>query len=342
MRAVRVREHGGVDRLELTELPRPRPGANEVLVEIRAMALNHMDVWVRRGVPGHTFPLPLTLGCDGAGVVAEVGSAVRHVRPGDEVMVLPGTSCGVCEACLLGRDPLCREYGILGETRDGTCAECVVVPAANVQRKPQSVPFTTAAAFALTFQTAWHMLANRAELRAGETVLVQAAGSGVGSAGVQIGKLLGARVVALVGGPDKVAAAQALGADVVLDHTAQPFAKAVKELTHGRGVDVVFEHVGAATFNDSVKCLTRGGRLVICGATSGAQVTIHLNQLFYKSLSFLGSTMGSKGDLVRLIDWLGQGRLKPVVGQVLRLDQVRDAHQLLEERKVFGKVVLVP
>ena len=342
MRAVVVDEHGGLDRLQLVDRDRPEPAADEVLVRMKAVGLNHLDLWVRKGVPGHTFPLPLTLGSDGAGIVEAKGAAVRHVAVGDEVIVLPGVSCGACAQCLSGQDQLCRRYGILGETRDGTAAELACVPGVNVAPKPANVSFEEAGCFALVFLTANHMLARRAELRAGETVLVHAAGSGVGSAGVQIAKLLGARVIALAGGPEKAKRAAELRADQVIDHLATPFLKEVKSITGKRGVDVVMEHVGAATFNDSVDCLARGGRLVTCGATTGSEVTTHLAKLFFKSLSFLGSTMGSKGDLLGLIDLLGQGRLRAVVDRVLPLEEVREAHRLLEAREVFGKVVLTP
>jgi len=342
MTAAVVREHGGVDRILFEVRPVPPVGPGQVRVRVLAAGVNHLDTWVRRGVPGHVFPLPLVLGSDGAGVVDAVGDGVTSSRPGDEVVLFPGTSCGACAACLCGEDQLCREYRILGEARDGACADFVVVPAANVAPKPASLSFVEAASFALVFQTAWSMLVRKAALRAGETVLVHAAGSGVGSAAVQIARLFGARVVATAGSAAKCAQARALGADEVIDYTTTDFADAVRKLTNKRGVDVVVEHVGAATFDRSLRSLARGGRLVTCGATTGGKVEISLHQIFFKNLSILGSTMGSKGDLWTILRLFASGRLRPVVAEVMPLSALRVAHGRLEERSVFGKLVVEP
>jgi NADPH:quinone reductase-like Zn-dependent oxidoreductase len=341
MKAVVVREHGGLDKLLLEERPLPMPAPGAVRVAVRATGVNHLDTWVRRGVPGHKFPLPLVLGSDGAGVVDEVGAGVTTVKVGDEVVLLPGVSCGVCEACLDGDDNLCRQYAILGEGRDGTAAEFVVVPAANIAPKPNSLKFIQAACVPLVFQTADAML-RKARLRQGETVLVHAAGSGVGSAAVQLAKLRGATVFATAGGADKLAAARELGVDAAIDHLKDDFVARVRELTGKRGVDVVIEHVGRATFAGSVQALARGGRLVTCGATTGGEVTLHLQQVFFKNLEIIGNTMGRKGDLRRLLRLFDQGRLRPVLDRVLALSQVAQAHRLLEARQTFGKVVLEP
>jgi NADPH:quinone reductase-like Zn-dependent oxidoreductase len=342
MQCVVVREHGGPERLLLEERPVPAPGPGEVRVAVAAVGVNHLDTWVRRGVPGHTFPLPLVLGSDASGVVDALGPGAAGCKPGDEVVVLPGVSCGACESCQSGMDQLCRGYRILGEARDGTAAGFVCVPAANVAPKPENLTMPEAASICLVFQTAWHMLARRAELRAGETVLVHAGLSGVGSAAVQIAKLLGAQVIATAGGPEKCARVLALGADHAIDSKSQDFAAEVRRLTGKAGVEVVFEHVGAATFGGSVQSLARGGRLVTCGATTGGNVEVSLHRLFFKSLSLLGSTMGSKGDLRRLLRLFGHGRLRPVLDRVLPLSQVAQAHRLLEERRSLGKVALVP
>lgn len=342
MKAAVVREHGGFDKVLLEERPIPQPGPGEVRVRIRAAGLNHLDTWVRRGVPGHTFPLPLVLGSDGAGIVDELGPGVTSCEIGQDCVILPGTSCGACAACLSGADQLCREYRILGEARDGTCAEYACVPAANVQQKPGNLSFAEAASVSLVFQTAWTMLVRKAGLNAGETVLVHAGGSGVGSAAVQIAHMLGATVIATAGTPDKCRHALGLGADHAIDYRAQDWVKEVRALTDKRGCDVVFEHVGAATFAGSVKSLARGGRLVTCGATTGGQVEILLHQVFFKNLSILGSSMGSKGDLVRVLRLFETGRLKPVLAEVLPLHEVAEGHRKLEAREVFGKVVLEP
>lgn len=342
MRAAVVREHGDLDAVSVERMPIPEPGPDQVRLRVRAIGLNHLDCWVRRGVPGHPFPLPMILGCDFAGEIEAVGDAVTNVKPGDAVFVAPGFSCGTCEACLTGADNLCRKYGIYGETRDGGAAEYAVVDRANVFAKPDELSFEEAASFPLAFLTAWGMLVSRAAIRPGETVLVLAAGSGVGSAAVQIAKLHGCTVIATASTEAKLERARELGADHTVNYVEEDFAKAVKRITNRRGVDVVFEHTGQATWKQSVKSLTWGGRLVTCGATSGFDAQFDLRMLFFKSLSFLGSTMGSRGDLVRIADHMRTGRLRPVVDRVLPLEDVREAHRLMEERAQFGKLVLVP
>ena len=340
MRCVVVREHGGFDRLlqEEREVPTPRRG--EVRVHVHAVGLNHLDTWVRRGVPGHTFPLPLVTSSDASGVVDAVGDGVEGVREGDEVVVLPGVSCGACEACQQGLDHLCRHYDILGESCDGTAAEYICLPAANVAPKPRSLGMPEAASVCLVFQTAWNMLVRRAELRAGETVLVHAGLSGVGSAAVQIANALGAQVIATAGGAEKCRRVAALGAHHVIDYQATDFASEVRKITGKVGVQVVFEHVGAATFPGSMKCLARGGRVVTCGATTGGDVQVSLHQVFFKSLSVLGSTMGSKGDLRQVLRMFDQERFRAVLACALPLAEVGEAHRLLEAREAMGKVVL--
>ena len=340
MKAAVVRSHGGFERIEFGELSLPEPGPREVRVRVRAAGLNHLDTWVRRGVPGHEFPLPLVLGSDGAGVVDALGPGARGVEIGDDVVILPGTSCGSCAACLEGEDQLCRSYRILGEARDGTCAEYVVLPDANVRPKPPNVSFHEAASVPLVFQTAWSMLVRRAGVRPGDTVLVHAAGSGVGSAAIQIAHLFGARVAATAGTAEKCRHAESLGAELAIDYTESDFVDRIRDWTGRRGVDVVVEHVGKATFAGSVRCLARGGRLVTCGATTGGDVSLSLHQVFFKNLSILGNTMGRKADLVRILELVAAGRLKPVVDRVLPFAEIRDAHRLLEDRAVFGKIVL--
>jgi len=342
MRAIVVREHGSYDKVVVESRPVPTPGPGQVRVRMRAVGLNHLDTWVRRGVAGHVFPLPLVGGSDGSGVVDALGSGVRSVREGDEVVVLPGVSCGVCEACQGGVDQLCRHYHILGESTDGTGAEFVVLSEANLAPKPRGMTFEQAACIALVFQTAWNMLVRRAELRAGETVLVHAGLSGVGSSAVQIARALGAQVIATAGGPAKCERVRALGAHHVVDHTATDWVAQVRALTGKAGVQVVFEHTGQATFDGSMKCLARGGRLVTCGATTGGNVGISLHAVFFKSLSILGSTMGSKGDLRAILRMFDQGSFVPVLDRALPLEQVGEAHRLLETRAAMGKVVLVP
>ena len=340
MKAVVIRSHGGPETLTLTDVPDPVPGSGEALIRIRAAALNHLDVWVRRGVPGHTFPLPIIPGSEVSGVIETIGPNVDGWRVGDAVIVSPGISCGECIACTSGNDPLCPRYGILGETRDGGCAELISVPVRTLIAKPAHMSFTDAAALPLDMMTAWHMLIARAGLRAGETVLVQAAGSGVGSAAIQIAKLWGATVFATAGSPEKVARALALGADQAIDYRSADFVAETRKLTGKRGVDIVFEHVGGETFERSLRVLARGGRLVTCGATSGAEVTVNLRLVFFKLLSILGSTMGSLSELREIMRHVDAGRLKPVVDRVLPLSAIAEGHRVLESREAFGKVVL--
>lgn len=342
MKAVVVREHGGPEVLRIESRESAAPGPGEVRVRVRAVALNHLDLWVRKGVPGHLFPLPLIPGCDIAGTVEALGPGVDRFALGAPVLVGPGISCGHCRSCRSGREPLCREYGILGETRDGGCAETVVVPAINLFRKPERLDFPEAAAIPLVFLTAWHMLLGRAQLRAGETVLVHAAGSGVSSAAIQIARLFGARVLATAGSDDKCAKALELGAETVVNDRTGDFVEAARRFTAKRGIDVAVDHVGEATFDRTIRTLAKGGRYVTCGATSGYELKTDFRPVFFKSLSILGSTMGGSHELAELLEQVETGALRPVVDRVFPLDAVAEAHRHLEARTGFGKVVLVP
>jgi NADPH:quinone reductase-like Zn-dependent oxidoreductase len=340
VKAVVIREHGGTEVLRIEELDTPTPRADQVRIAVRAVGLNHLDTWVRRGVPGHTFPLPIIPGCDFSGVVDAIGEAVDGVAVGDRVIAAPGFSCGRCRPCLQGRDNLCKTYGILGETTDGGCAEYAVLPAANVIPMPDSLDFVQAAGFALPFLTAWNMLVTRCGVAPGDDVLVQAAGSGVGSAAIQIARLYGARVIATAGSDDKLALATELGAQHVINYERDDFVKAVKQLTDRRGVDIVFEHVGEATMAGSLRCLARGGRVITCGATSGHKLEIDLRHLFFKNISVLGSTMGSRGDLMHIVELVGAGTLHPVIDRVLPWQEVGAAHEVMARREQFGKIIL--
>jgi len=339
MKAIVIREHGGVERLEKSEVPDPTPRAGEAVVAVRAVALNHLDIWLRRGVPGHKFPLPMIPGAEVSGVIDEVPDGYGWKR-GDEIIVAPGLSCGLCIACLSGNDPLCPDFGILGEARNGGCAEKIAVPIRNLVRKPASLSFAEAAAIPLDMLTAWHMLVARAQLRPGETVLVQAGGSGVGSAGIQVAKLWRAIVYTTVGSAEKAKRAKELGADETILYRETDFVAAVRALTGKRGVDIVFEHIGGETFERSLKALSRGGRLVTCGSTSGGEATINIRLIFFKLLSILGSTMGSVAELQEIMRHIEAGRLRPVVDRVLPIDQIAEGHRVLENREAFGKVVL--
>src|SRR5437763_3638491 len=299
MKAIIVREHGGTDKLERADVPDPELQPGEAVVRVRAVALNHLDMWLRRGVPGHKFPLPMIPGSEVAGVV-ESGDDPRW-KIGDEVIVAPGYSCGVCVACLSGNDPLCRNFGIFGETVSGGAAEKIAVPIRNLIRKPATLSFAEAAAFPLDMLTAWHMLVARAQLRMGETVLVHAGGSGVGSAAIQIARLWGATVFATAGSAEKAARARELGAEETILYREVDFSAEVRRLTNKRGVDVVFEHVGADTFVRSLRAAARGGRVVTCGATAGADVNINLRLVFFKLLPILGSTTRSLAEMPEIV-----------------------------------------
>ncbi|MFO0981550.1 MAG: zinc-binding dehydrogenase [Planctomycetota bacterium] len=342
MKAVLIAEHGGLDRLELLDVAAPAPRPGEVLVRVKAAALNHLDLWVRRGVPGHKFPLPLIPGCDGAGVVEALGAGVDGMAVGARVAIAPGVSCGRCEPCLRGDDALCRYFGILGETQNGTCAELVSIPARNAIAIPEAMPFEQAAAVSLAFLTAWHMIVSRARVAAGETVLVHAGGSGVGSCAIQILKLLHATVITTVSSDAKVERARSLGADHVIDYQTRDFAEAVRAITSKRGVDVVIDSVGADTFDRSIRSLTKGGRYVTCGATSGFELKTDFRYVYFKSLSILGSTMGGLHEVLAVWRHVAAGRLRPLLFKVLPLHEIAAAHRLLEDRTVFGKVVVTP
>ena len=342
MKAVIFSQHGGPEVLKYTEGPDPQIKANEVLVEVRACALNHLDVWVRAGLPGIKIPLPHILGDDVAGVVREAGELVTWTKPGDEVMVQPGVSCGHCVECLAGRDNMCDEYDMIGYRRDGGYAELLAVPGVNVIPKPRNLSWPEAAALPLVTLTAWHMLVTQARVQPGEDVLIHAAGSGVGSLGIQIAKLRGARVIATASSDEKLTKARELGADETVNYTRDDWPKEVKKLTNGRGVDVVFEHTGAATWPGSIVSLKKGGRLVTCGATSGYDARTDLRQVFYRHLTILGSMMGSKAELLSAMNFIGTGQIRAVVDCTLPLAEARKAHELMEDRAQFGKLVLMP
>jgi NADPH:quinone reductase-like Zn-dependent oxidoreductase len=340
MKAIVIPRHGGPEVLEYTEVSQPEPGPSDVLVRVRACALNHLDLWSRRGLPGIQFPLPLIPGSDIAGEIAQAGAEARRVRLGDKVVLSPGVGCGQCQACSAGNDSQCRRYALLGYMRNGGCAEYVVAPEVNALPMPEGLSFEEAAAVPLVFLTAWHMLITRAQLKPGEDVLVLGAGSGVGSAAIQIAKLTGARVIATAGSPAKFDKARELGADEMIQHGQQDITEEVRRLTGRRGVDVVFEHVGQATWEQSVKSLATGGRLVTCGATTGSAGQTDLRLLFARQLSLLGSYMGSRGELFHVLKLVAEKKLRPVVDCVLPLAEARAAHERLEKREQFGKVVL--
>ncbi|RTI05389.1 alcohol dehydrogenase [Thermus scotoductus] len=340
MNAVVMEARGGPEVLKVAEVPTPEPGPKEVRIRVKAAALNHLDIWVRKGVASPKLPLPHILGADASGVVDAVGPGVTGFAPGDEVVVNPGLSCGHCERCLAGEDNLCPKYEILGEHRFGAYAEYLVVPEVNLLKKPPNLSFEEAAAIPLTFLTAWQMVVDKLQVRPGEDVLVMAAGSGVSVAAIQIAKLFGARVIATAGSEEKLRKAKELGADETVNYTHPDWPKEVRRLTGGKGADKVVDHTGALYFEGVIRATANGGRIAIAGASSGYEGTLPFAHVFFRQLSILGSTMGSKSRLFPILRFVEQGRLKPVVGQVLSLEEAAEGHRLLEERRVFGKVVL--
>jgi NADPH:quinone reductase-like Zn-dependent oxidoreductase len=341
MNAILLHEHGGPEKLQIGQFETPSPGPDEALIEIKAAAVNRLDIFVREGWPGINLEYPHILGADAAGVVAEVGAGVE-LEVGQRVAVNPTTSCGACEWCLAGQDNLCRSQGLLGETRRGTYAEYVALPARNLLPLPDHVPFEEAAAASLVFLTAWHSLITRGGLRPGETVLIVGAGGGANTAYLQIAKLSGAKVYVVGSSDDKLAKAEALGADVLINRDKEDWSKAVYNLTGRRGVDVVVDNVGQATWFSSIRALRRGGRMLVVGNTSGPKTELDIRYIFGKQISIVGSTMGTHSDFRRVMGLIFEGKLKPVIDRVLPLEQAEDAHRALESGQVFGKVVLTP
>jgi NADPH:quinone reductase-like Zn-dependent oxidoreductase len=341
MKAARIHQHGGPDVLVYEDAPDPRVRADQVLIRVRACAMNHLDLWLRQGLPGVTLPMPHILGSDIAGEVVETGGLCWRVKPGQRVLLAPGLSCRQCPQCLQGSDNLCLRYVVFGNGIPGGNAELIAAPEYAAIPIPDHLTFEDASAAPLVFLTAWHMLFGRARLQAGEDVLVLAASSGVGSAAIQLAKLFHCRVIATAGGETKLEAARRLGADHVIDHYRQDIAAEVRRITNGRGVDVVLEHVGAATWPHSMRSLAPAGRVVTCGATTGGDVKLDLRFLFFRQQSALGSFMGTLGELHQFLPFLFRGLVKPVIDRVYPLAEIRAAHERLENKEQFGKIVLV-
>ncbi|MFQ5891926.1 MAG: zinc-binding dehydrogenase [Candidatus Methanofastidiosia archaeon] len=340
MKAVVFHEHGGPEKLSYEEVENPTIEPTEVLLKVRACALNHLDLHVRRGVHGLKLKLPHILGSDISGVVDKVGEEVFGVEEEQHVVVDPGLSCGKCEFCLQGQDSLCIRYRIIGEHVRGGYAEFLKVPGKNVIPLPDEFSFEDAAAVPLVFMTAWRMLVSRGKLKPGEDILILGASGGVGTASVQIAKLCGLRVFATTSSEEKTKKLLKLGADHIIDYTRVDFAKEIRDLTKKRGVDVVMDCVGATTWKQSLKSLAKNGRLLTCGATTGPNPQTDLRYIFWNQLHIIGSTMGTKKELLDVLKLVWQRKLKPVVDRVLPLRDARKAHELMETRAQFGKLVL--
>jgi NADPH:quinone reductase-like Zn-dependent oxidoreductase len=338
VKAVYFEKHGGPEVLEYGEFDDPVIGPGEVMIDVKATSLNHLDLFVRRGIPGVTLPhIP---GSDAAGVVAVLGDGAAGVSVGDRVLVNPTLSCGHCEHCLRDEPSMCRSFKILGEQVKGACCERIAVPAGNVIPIPDSFSFVDAAAIPLVFVTAWRMLITRGRLRAGETVLILGAAAGVGTACIQIAKISGARVIACAAGSEKLDLCAELGADVLVDYSKEDFVKRSRDETGKRGVDVCVDYVGKDTWPKSLRSLATGGRLLTCGAASGHEAVTDLRHVFFRQLEVIGSTMGSKSELLAALKLILDGRMRPVVGKVVDLPDTAEAHRLMESRRVLGKVVI--
>jgi NADPH:quinone reductase-like Zn-dependent oxidoreductase len=340
MRAVVIERHGGPEVVRVGELPTPEPGPGQVRVRVMAAALNHLDLWVRRGIRGVELALPHVPGADGAGVVDAVGPGVEGWSPGDEVFLQPGLFCGRCEFCLQGEESLCIRYRLLGEHVHGTLAEYVVVPAVNLYRKPRGLDWVVAAAFPLVYQTAWRLVITAGELSAGETVLIHGVGGGVSSAALQIARYSGALVYVTSSSREKLDRAIGLGADVAIDYTKDDVPARVRELTAKRGVDLVVDNVGAATWRASIECVRRGGRIVTCGATSGDDAPTPIRRIFWKQVTIRGSTMSNRREFEVVSRLVIGGRIRPVVDQVFPIEQAPEALERLERAEQFGKIVV--
>jgi len=341
MKALTLTATGGLEHLTLQELPKPSITApGDVLVRIRAAALNRIDLWVVQGLPGQGPSFPHVVGSDGAGVVEEIGPQVWQVKPGDRVMLNPGISCGRCAACLEAEESLCSTYRILGEHIGGTLAEYVVVPAENLAPIPAAMSWPQAAAFSLATLTAWRMLTTRARIRAGETVLIWGSGGGVSQAALRISVLLGARAIVTGGSQAKLEVARKLGAAETIAHSEVDVVADVRRLTAGRGADVVVDSVGERTWANSLRALRRGGRLVICGATTGPSVSFDQRRLFWHQWSILGSTMGSRREYAEIVRLAHQGKLVPLVDQAVRLEESLSAFRRMQEGEQSGKLVI--
>jgi NADPH:quinone reductase-like Zn-dependent oxidoreductase len=340
MKAIAITAHGGMDQVQYIDVDRPQLGPREVLIDTRAAALNHLDLWVRNGLPGSKLTMPHVLGADGAGVVAEVGGEVHTVKVGDRVLINPGLNCGTCEFCQAGEHSLCAKFGIMGETCPGTFAEHFKIPQENAYPVPEGLSWEEAAALPLVFVTAWRMLISKAAIKPGEDILILGIGGGVATAALQIAKSLGLRAIVTSSSDAKLQQAKNLGADVAINYTTQDFAREVRDVTQRRGVDVVVDSVGGDSYAKSLACLVKGGRLVTCGATAGPRPQTDLQRIFWNQLSVFGSTMGNRREFAEMLNFVRKRGLKPVIDQVFPLSDGAQAMARMEAGRQFGKIVL--
>lgn len=340
MKAVRIHQFGGPEVLQYEDIPDPQLRKDQVMVRVKACSLNHLDLWVRKGLPG--IQLPHIPGSDVAGEIVSTGEYITDLRPGQRVIVAPMHFCGHCPQCLAGKQNQCREFTVLGNAVDGGDCELIAIPRANIIPFPDTLDFNQAASVPLVFVTAWHMLVGLAGIRPGQTVLILGGSSGVGIAAIQIAKLFHCRVITTAGNEQKLEKAHALGADHGINHYKQKISDEVRKITGKEGVDIVVEHVGSATWDESMRSLKTAGTLVTCGATTGAEVKIDLRHLFARQLRLLGSYMGTLAELNEVLGHVFAGRLKPVLDRTFPLSEIRAAHEYLENSQMFGKVVVNP
>ena len=340
MKAVRIHQHGGIDVLKYEEIPIPQITENQCLIKIKAAALNHLDIWVRKGFPG--LPLPMIMGSDGAGIVEKNGTMVSDISVGDRVLIQPLTYCGTCRWCKQNKENYCEKWGIFGENQDGTQCEYMAINADHLRIIPEDMSFEEAAAFPLVAETSYTMLIDRANIQKGEIVFIWGASSGVGSMAIQIAKAMGCKVLTAVGNAQKGEFAEKLGADIIVNYKDDDIIKIVKENTDHRGVDVVIEHVGTKTWDTSLRILGRGGRLVTCGATTGSEAKFDIRHLFSKQQSILGSTMGNIKSLDSTLAMYRKGDIKSVVDKCFKMSKIQKAHEYLENGNQIGKVIVIP
>ena len=340
MKAVVFSQHGGPEVLHYTDVPDPKPGPGEILIEVKATSINHIDIFLRRGMPGIQVKMPKIVGSDAAGVVRELGAGVSGLKTGQRVTINPGIACGHCEFCAAGFGSQCTSWAMVGENRDGAYAELVVVPAHIALPIPDSMSFEDAAATPLVFLTAWSMMVGKGRIQPGEDVLILGAGAGVGTAAIQIAKMVGCRVFVTASSDEKLQRAKELGADFLIDYSKDEFDKTIRDLTNRRGVDIVVDYIGADTWVRSLRSARRGGRVLTCGATTGFAPQTDLRHIFFRQVQVLGSTMGSHREFLDVMKCVFRGQLKPVIDRVLPLSEASKGHELIEQRAVFGKIVL--
>jgi NADPH:quinone reductase-like Zn-dependent oxidoreductase len=341
MKAVVIQEHGGLDKLRIEEIPEPEYSEDEVLLKVHSAGLNHLDIWVRKGRGNLNLPKPHILGSDAAGVVVATGANVTNVAVGDEVIINPGLSCGCCEFCSRGQQSECISFGIVGLSRPGTFAELLALPSRNVWPKPSHMNFNEAGVFVLSHLTAWRMLMTRAQLKPGQTVLIHGIGGGVALSALQLARLAGAEVIVTSSSDEKLERASQIGADHTINYRiVEDVAQHVKDITSGRGVDIVIDTVGAATWPIDFSAVRRGGKIVLCGVTSDTQAVTDLRALYWNQLTILGSTMGSEEDLHQMTKAVTKAKLKPIIDSVTKLENIKDATEIMETGQQFGKIVI--